>query len=48
MNVLDAKDENGKNLIPGLHFYTMNTEKCTIEIVRKCKIGFENNKLGEL
>eukprot|EP00483_Globobulimina_turgida_P002993 UN02998 len=40
--VLSAKDKDGNFLVPGLHFYTMNTEKCTIEIVAKCKIGCED------
>merc|ERR1712173_494278 len=42
--VLAAKGEDGKNLVPGLHIYTMNTEKCTIELVSKCKIGFDKDK----
>jgi len=42
--VLAAKDENGKYLVPGLHIYTMNTEKCTIELLAKCKIGFEKDE----
>eukprot|EP00483_Globobulimina_turgida_P002172 UN02174 len=45
--VLSAKDNDGNFLVPGLHFYTMNTEKCTIEILSKCKIGCEDNGLEQ-
>jgi len=41
---LNATDKNGQSLIPGLHIYTMNTEKCTIQLLEKCKIGFDDNK----
>ena len=41
--VLAAKGKDGKYIVPGLHIYTMNTEKCTIELLSKCKIGFEND-----
>ena len=42
--ILNAKDKNGGYLLPGLHIYTMNTEKCTIQLLEKCKIGFKDNK----
>jgi len=42
--VLSTKDEDGNWIVPGLHIYTMNTQKCTIELLAKCKIGFEDNK----
>jgi len=42
--VLSAKDQNGKYLVPGLHIYKMNTEKCTIELLAKCKIGFDKDE----
>jgi len=35
--VLSAKDEEGQYLVPGLHIYTMDTEKCTVELLSKCK-----------
>ena len=44
MACLNATDKDGNKLIPGLHIYTMNTEKCTVELLAKCKIGFEDNK----
>ena len=44
MECLNATDKDGNKLIPGLHLYTMNTEKCTIELLAKTKIGFEDNK----
>merc|ERR1712228_687197 len=34
--ILSAKNDDGKWLLPGLHIYTMNTEKC--------KIGFNDKK----
>jgi len=40
--VLSAKGKDGKYIVPGLHIYTMNTEKCTIELLSKCKIGFKD------
>merc|ERR1712060_130127 len=46
--ILSAKNDDGKWLLPGLHIYTMNTEKCTIELLTKCKIGFEDKKLEKL
>jgi len=35
--VLEAKDAEGAWLVPGLHIYTMNTQKCTIELLARCK-----------
>lgn len=37
VKVLSAKDADGSHLVPGLHIYTMDTEKCTIELLSKCK-----------
>lgn len=37
IKVLSAKDGKGQYLVPGLHIYTMDTEKCTIELLSRCK-----------
>ena len=37
VKVLSAKDENGQYLMPGLHIYTMDSKKCTIELLSACK-----------
>jgi len=42
--VLSAKNEDGDWIVPGLHIYTMNTQKCTIELLSKCKVGLQHDK----
>jgi len=45
VKVLAAKDEGGQYLVPGLHIYTMDTEKCTIELLSRCQeaLGMEES-----
>jgi len=38
--ILNARLDDGAYIVPGLHIYTMNTEKCTIDILAKCKVGW--------
>lgn len=44
VEVLSAKDKEGQYLVPGLHIYTMDTEKCTIELLAKCKEALGMNE----
>jgi len=42
--LLSAKNENNKYIIPGIHIYTMNTQKVTVELISRLKIGYDWNK----
>eukprot|EP01083_Nonionella_stella_P087172 242385_1 len=46
--LLNAKLDDGSWVVPGLHIYTMNTEKCTIELLAKCKIGYNDESFAAL
>jgi len=45
--VLAAKDSEGGWLVPGLHIYTMNTQKCTIELLDRVKGYFVDKVRGQ-